>query len=212
MIRRICLILLTLSLLAGCTSLLIGNRMQSALIGALFEQFLGFNPNDAKLFDNPIVKGRMQAMLGNKYEPTLKLLREAQAIQRDGAVFYVLGKALPAADKALNGDKAGTGALGIASQLLQGPKDPAALAEAGGQAVLDNAGMSFNPEKNQFTVMLIEQGKPQIFQETLNEQGKPEATGQSLKSDLTQAAIESLPGDMKAVFQVASALKGATAH
>jgi Zn-dependent protease with chaperone function len=83
-------------LLAGCVpSLLIGNQLQSKLMWAFLEPLVGFNPNNINFFEAPIVKDRMVALLGDKYEPAMKLLRTANQIQQEGALYYVVSRYAP---------------------------------------------------------------------------------------------------------------------
>lgn len=81
--------------LTACVSLLIGNQAQSKLMGALLKPLVGFDPNEVNLFEKPMVKNRMVKLLGNKYEPTMKLLRTAQEIRKEGALFYVASRYAP---------------------------------------------------------------------------------------------------------------------
>jgi hypothetical protein len=84
-----------LFLTACVSSLLIGNQMQSKLMWSLLKPLVGFDPNEVNLFEIPAVKNRMTAVLGDKYEPTMKLLRTAQEIQQEGALFYVVSRYAP---------------------------------------------------------------------------------------------------------------------
>jgi hypothetical protein len=82
--------------LSACvSSLLIGNQLQSKLMWSLLKPLVGFDPNEVNLFETPMVKDRMTALLGDKYEPTMKLLRTAQSIQQEGALFYVASRYAP---------------------------------------------------------------------------------------------------------------------
>lgn len=82
--------------LSACvSSLLIGNQLQSKLMWSLLKPLVGFDPNEVNLFETPMVKDRMTALLGDKYEPTMKLLRTAQTIQQEGALFYVASRYAP---------------------------------------------------------------------------------------------------------------------
>jgi len=67
---------------------------------------VGFDPNEVKFFEAPIIKDRMTALLGEKYEPTMKLLRTAQEIQQEGALFYVASRYAPTQVQSIT-DKAG---------------------------------------------------------------------------------------------------------
>lgn len=82
--------------LTGCvSSLLVGNQMQSRLMWAFLTPLVGFNPNEINFFEAPIIKDRMTALLGDKYEPAMKLLRTANEIQNEGALYYVLSHYAP---------------------------------------------------------------------------------------------------------------------
>lgn len=92
--------------LSACvSSLLIGNQLQSKLMWSLLKPLVGFDPNEVDLFETPMVKDRMTALLGDKYEPTMKLLRTAQSIQQEGALFYVASRYAPPQVQAIT-DKA----------------------------------------------------------------------------------------------------------
>lgn len=92
--------------LSACASVLIGNKAQSLMMKALFKPLVGFDPTEVKILENPLIKNRMQALLGDKYEPTMKLLNTAQEIQREGALFYIASRYAPAKVQAIT-DKAG---------------------------------------------------------------------------------------------------------
>lgn len=92
--------------LSACvSSLLIGNQLQSKLMWSFLKPLVGFDPNEVNLFETPMVKDRMTAILGDKYEPTMKLLRTAQEIQQEGALFYVASRYAPPQVQAIT-DKA----------------------------------------------------------------------------------------------------------
>lgn len=100
------IVFLSLFLSACVTSLLIGNPLQSKLMWSLLKPLVGFDPNEVNLFEVPMIKDRMTALLGDKYEPTMQLLRTAQEIQQEGALFYVASRMVPTEIKAIQ-DKAG---------------------------------------------------------------------------------------------------------
>lgn len=92
--------------LSACvSSLLIGNQLQSKLMWSFLKPLVGFDPNEVNLFETPMVKDRMTALLGDKYEPTMKILRTAQSIQQEGALFYVASRYAPPQVQAIT-DKA----------------------------------------------------------------------------------------------------------
>ncbi len=98
--------LICLFLTACVSSLLIGNKLQSKLMWSFLKPLVGFDPNKVNLFEAPMIKDRMTVLLGDKYEPTMKLLRTAQEIQQEGALFYVASRYAPAKAQAIT-DKAG---------------------------------------------------------------------------------------------------------
>lgn len=104
--RRLLIITLILTTLTACASVLIGNRAQAMLMKAIFKPLVGFDPTEVKLLERPIIKERMQALLGDKYEPAMKLLNTAQEIQQEGALFYIASRYAPPQFQAV-ADKAG---------------------------------------------------------------------------------------------------------
>lgn len=115
----------SLCLSACVSSLLIGNQLQSKLMWSFLKPLVGFDPNSVNFFEAPIIKNRMTAILGDKYEPTMKLLRTAQEIQQEGALFYVASRYAPAQAQAIT-DKAGliwnSQTNQLAVMLIQGGK------------------------------------------------------------------------------------------
>ncbi len=97
---------LIITSLTACASVLIGNKAQAMLMRAIFKPLVGFDPTEVKLLERPIIKERMQALLGEKYEPTMKLLNTAQEIQQEGALFYIASRYAPPQVQAIT-DKAG---------------------------------------------------------------------------------------------------------
>jgi hypothetical protein len=96
-ILKYCTTFATALLLAGCvSSLLVGSQLQSRLMWAFITPLVGFNPNEINFFEAPIIKDRMTALLGEKYEPTMRLLRTANQIQKEGALYYVVSRYAPA--------------------------------------------------------------------------------------------------------------------
>lgn len=126
----------TALLLAGCvSSLLVGNQLQSRLMWAFIEPLVGFNPNDINFFEAPLIKDRMTALLGDRYEPTMRLLRTANQIQQEGALYYVVSRYAPA---------------GVQQEVQQ---------------VADAAGLVWNADTNQMAVMLVQDGVPNLLAE-----------------------------------------------
>lgn len=81
-------------LTACVTSLVLGNA-QSKLMWAMLKPLVGFDPNEVNLFEQPMIKNRMVKLLGPHYDTTMKLLRTANEIQQEGALFYVVSRYTP---------------------------------------------------------------------------------------------------------------------
>lgn len=90
--KKLAIIAACCLVLASCT-LVMGP--QAALINSLFEKFVGVSPLDAKIFEHPLIKGRMQDLLGDKYDATMKILNTASAIQKEGPLYYVVSRYTP---------------------------------------------------------------------------------------------------------------------
>jgi len=95
LLNHLAVLACTLLLSACVSSLLVGNQLQSRLMWAFLEPLVGFNPNEINFFEAPIIKDRMTALLGDKYEPAMKLLRTANQIQQEGALYYVASRYAP---------------------------------------------------------------------------------------------------------------------
>ena len=95
-------ILLIGCLLTGCVAPLLAGA-QSQLMWALLKPLVGFDPNEVDLFEQPLIKDRMQPLLGEHYGTAVSLLKTANEIQQEGPLFYVLSNnpvTGPAANKA----------------------------------------------------------------------------------------------------------------
>jgi len=68
---------------------------QRDLMWALLKPLVGFDPNQVHLFEQPMVKQRLSALLGTHYEETLQLLRTADQLQQEGPLFFVLSRYTP---------------------------------------------------------------------------------------------------------------------
>jgi hypothetical protein len=78
-------------LLSGCLLL----PSQTDLMLALLKPLVGFDPNVVNLFEQPIIKKRMTALLGARYDSTMRLLRTANTIKREGALYFVVSRYTP---------------------------------------------------------------------------------------------------------------------
>lgn len=65
------------------------------LMLALLQPLVGFDPNVAHLYEQPLVKERMTALLGPRYDTALQLLQTADRLQREGPLFFVVSRYSP---------------------------------------------------------------------------------------------------------------------
>lgn len=101
-VRGLLKVVLMSLLLSGCVAPLLAGA-QSQLMWALLKPLVGFDPNEVDLFEQPLIKDRMQPLLGEHYGTAVTLLKTADEIQQEGPLFYVLSKnpvTGPLADKA----------------------------------------------------------------------------------------------------------------
>ncbi len=82
-------------MLNACAAPLLLMSPQGQLMWALFKPLVGLDPNDMGLFEQPLIKDRMQALLGSQYENTMQVLSTATEIQQQGPLFYVIANHSP---------------------------------------------------------------------------------------------------------------------
>ncbi len=70
----------------------------------LLKPLVGLDPNDVGLFEQPLIKNRMQELLGKNYDTTLSLLKTADKIQQEGPLIYLVSTYTPVPEMA---EKAG---------------------------------------------------------------------------------------------------------
>ncbi|NBA25805.1 hypothetical protein GVN72_19720, partial [Aeromonas caviae] len=87
-------------MLSACVAPLLMMNPTSQLMWALLKPLVGFDPNEANLFEQPLIKDRMTAMLGPNYESTMQLLKTANELQQEGPLFYVVSRYAPVPDVA----------------------------------------------------------------------------------------------------------------
>lgn len=85
-------------MLSACVAPLLLMSPTSQLMWALLKPLVGFDPNEANLFEQPIIKDRMTAMLGPNYDTTMQLLKTANELQQEGPLFYVVSRYAPVPD------------------------------------------------------------------------------------------------------------------
>jgi len=91
-------------LFAGCVAPVLLMPSSSQVMWALLQPLVGFDPNAVNLFEQPVIKQRMTALLGEHYAPTMQLLRTANELKKEGPLFYLASRYTPVPEIA---DKAG---------------------------------------------------------------------------------------------------------
>ena len=87
-------------LLAGCLAPALLVPSSSQLMWALLKPLVGFDPNQVNLFEQPIVRNRMVALLGPNYDTTMQLLHTANELRKEGPLFYVVSRYTPVPEMA----------------------------------------------------------------------------------------------------------------
>jgi len=83
-------------LLSGCFAPALLVSSQAQLVGELLRPLVGFNPLDVKLFENPLIKDRMVALMGeDNYRTATTLLYTATALQVQGPLYFVTSEHSP---------------------------------------------------------------------------------------------------------------------
>ena len=87
-------------LLAGCLAPALLVPSSGQLMWALLKPLVGFDPNQVNLFEQPIVRNRMVALLGPNYDTTMQLLHTANELRKEGPLFYVVSRYTPVPEMA----------------------------------------------------------------------------------------------------------------
>jgi hypothetical protein len=93
-IKRLFILMLVMTLLTGCLTQILVSASRE-LLWQLLTPMIGLDPNQTNLFEQPIIKNRLTALLGPQYEPTMALLKTADELQREGPLFYVVSRYTP---------------------------------------------------------------------------------------------------------------------
>ena len=68
---------------------------QSQLMWALLKPMVGLDPNEMNLLEQPLIKNRMQPLLGEHYDTAVTLLKTADKVQQEGPLFYLVSNHTP---------------------------------------------------------------------------------------------------------------------
>jgi hypothetical protein len=90
--------------LSGCIAPALMFSAQGQLLWALLKPMVGLDPNEVNLFEQPLIKGRMQSLLGPQYDTAVSMLKTANEIQQEGPLFYLVSRHSPVPELA---EKAG---------------------------------------------------------------------------------------------------------
>ena len=82
-------------LLAACVVPALLMPSSSQLMWALLKPLVGLDPSIVHLYDQPMIKGRMTALLGSHYDTAIALLKTANELQQEGPLFFVVSKFTP---------------------------------------------------------------------------------------------------------------------
>ncbi len=93
-----------LLLIGGCVAPVLLLPSSGQIIWGLVKPLVGFDPNTVNLWEQPVIKNRMTAFLGDRYQPVMQLIRTANELQQEGPLFYVVSRYTPVPEIA---DKAG---------------------------------------------------------------------------------------------------------
>lgn len=61
----------------------------------LLKPMVGLDPNEMNLLEQPLIKNRMQPLLGEHYDTAVTLLKTADKVQQEGPLFYLVSNHTP---------------------------------------------------------------------------------------------------------------------
>ena len=70
-------------ILAGCLTQFLVTATREVMWQLLLPM-VGLDPNERNLFEQPVIKDRMTALLGPQYVPVVSLLKTADTLQKEG--------------------------------------------------------------------------------------------------------------------------------
>jgi hypothetical protein len=82
-------------LLSGCMAPLLLMPSSQQIMRALLTPLIGFDPSAVNLFEQPIIKERMTALLGTHYGTVMQLIETADKLEREGPLFFVISRYTP---------------------------------------------------------------------------------------------------------------------
>ncbi|GGW62924.1 hypothetical protein [Alishewanella tabrizica] len=88
-------LLLLAVLLSACVAPALLLSPQGQLMWAIMKPMVGLDPNEVNLFEQPIIKKRLEPLLGEHYLTAVTLLNTADEIKQQGPLFYVASNYTP---------------------------------------------------------------------------------------------------------------------
>lgn len=98
-VRTLFGVLLAASLLVACMPALVMPSTTQLML-ALLKPLVGLDPNVVNLYEQPLIKSRMTALLGQHYDTAMSVLKTADELQREGPLFFVISRYTPIPDLA----------------------------------------------------------------------------------------------------------------
>jgi hypothetical protein len=171
---RLSLLLIAALLLSACVAPALLLSPQGQLMWAMIKPMVGLDPKEVNLFEQPLIKNRLEPLLGEHYQTAVALLNTADEIQQQGPLFYVASKYTPLpqlAEKAGFVWNAETNQMAVLISKGGATKIFAEAVEKKAKTVLpvwpdelvDYAKMASNPEK--LLQQQLEQQKQQLLEQ-----------------------------------------------
>ncbi|MEO3678189.1 hypothetical protein ABGI61_04060 [Rheinheimera sp. FR7-31] len=92
---RLSLLLVAALLLSACVAPALLLSPQGQLMWAMLKPLVGLDPKEVNLFEQPLIKNRLQPLLGEHYQTAVTLLNTADEIKQQGPLFYVASNYTP---------------------------------------------------------------------------------------------------------------------
>ena len=93
-------LVISCGVLAACLAPLLLLPSPTDLMLSVLKPLVGLDPNVVHLYDQPLVRERMTALFGTRYDTALSLLKTADQLQQEGPLFFVVSRYTPAPELA----------------------------------------------------------------------------------------------------------------
>ena len=92
---RLSLLFIAALLLSACVAPALLLSPQGQLMWAILKPMVGLDPKEVNLFEQPLIKKRLEPLLGEHYQTAVSLLNTADEIKQQGPLFYVASNYTP---------------------------------------------------------------------------------------------------------------------